>query len=536
MPVTITAYDGVGVIGGNKILLEADGTALWLDFGINFRDRGLYFEEFLKPRPAFGLGDLLEMGLLPPLRGIYRRDLENPEWRLWDYYRSHPWYRELGVEGILLSHAHVDHSGYISFLAAEIPVYSGLMTAVIAKAMQDTSPSDLEREICYLNPREIKEGLLASGDWRKVCYQQRAFHILDRQEFAVDLQSFWGRACSSRGLAGQPLRGVSAGGDTPGEGMGVGNLKVRFFPVDHSIPGAGAFALETQEGYVVYTGDLRWHGAGRAATRSFVEEASRLRPLVLICEGTHPDARAPVTEEEVYFNSRRAVAGARGLVVADFGPRNVERLLIFHRIARETGRRLGITARDAYLLEAMHAADPAVPDPLADDAFFLYTEARLNRPGWEKDLLERYRGKALTASQVRARPEESILCFSFFDLHELIDIRPAGGIYIYSSSEAFNEEMHIDLDRLRNWVKHFNLRLVGEPGDRDGKGREAGFHASGHIHGPGLIEMVRAIRPQYLLPVHTEDTEFFVQNFPGFTSLVLLERGRPLTLPFRPAA
>src|SRR3990172_8857949 len=74
--VRLTCYGGVGQIGGNQFLLEDGETRLLLDFGIPFSERGRFYEEYLKPRPAFGLLDPLTMGLLPPLRGLYRPDIE----------------------------------------------------------------------------------------------------------------------------------------------------------------------------------------------------------------------------------------------------------------------------------------------------------------------------------------------------------------------------------------------------------------------------------------------------------------------------
>ena len=79
MAVSITVYGGVGVIGGNKILLEADNTTISFDFGIDYDVWLRYFEEYLKPRAGRGLADLFEIGLLPPLKGIYRTELE-PSW------------------------------------------------------------------------------------------------------------------------------------------------------------------------------------------------------------------------------------------------------------------------------------------------------------------------------------------------------------------------------------------------------------------------------------------------------------------------
>jgi ribonuclease J len=134
---TLTFYGGINEIGGNKILLEDGGHALLLDFGFPYKGHKLFYEEYLKLRSGAGLLDPLTMGLLPPLEGIYREDLEIAA--LWQEFRGGPSYRKLDcVDGILLSHAHLDHSGYISFLKNSIPVYSTAVTAFIAKAIQDS--------------------------------------------------------------------------------------------------------------------------------------------------------------------------------------------------------------------------------------------------------------------------------------------------------------------------------------------------------------------------------------------------------------
>ena len=73
--VKLIFYGGVDEIGGNKILLEDSGTKIFLDFGMSFNKRGLYFEEFLTPRTANGIGDFLEMDLIPDIAGVYRTDL-----------------------------------------------------------------------------------------------------------------------------------------------------------------------------------------------------------------------------------------------------------------------------------------------------------------------------------------------------------------------------------------------------------------------------------------------------------------------------
>jgi ribonuclease J len=66
--------------------------------------------------------------------------------------------------------------------------------------------------------------------------------------------------------------------------------------------------------------------------------------------------------------------------------------------------------------------------------------------------------------------------------------------------------MLLDHEKVRNWINFFNFELYGTLGrDRE----KSGFHASGHIHGPGIEELVGTVRSGVLIPVHTENREFF---------------------------
>ena len=73
--VSITVYGGAGEIGGNKILVEHDAHRVFLDFGMSFARIGDFYEEFLQPRTNSGLRDLLALGILPKIDGVYRQDL-----------------------------------------------------------------------------------------------------------------------------------------------------------------------------------------------------------------------------------------------------------------------------------------------------------------------------------------------------------------------------------------------------------------------------------------------------------------------------
>ncbi len=82
-------HRGVNGIGGNNIIVQDGDTCFSFDFGAYFGRRYDYFEECLKPLPVKGLLDLMYMGLLPPLQGIYRQDLL-PSGDSWVQWRSVP--------------------------------------------------------------------------------------------------------------------------------------------------------------------------------------------------------------------------------------------------------------------------------------------------------------------------------------------------------------------------------------------------------------------------------------------------------------
>jgi ribonuclease J len=91
----------------------------------------------------------------------------------------------------------------------------------------------------------------------------------------------------------------------------------------------------------------------------------------------------------------------------------------------------------------------------------VYRGLKGSRYTWEKNLLEELADRVLDPSEVSRRPSGYILCLSYWNLTNLLDIKPEGGTYLYSSSEAYSEEEVFDFQRLRSWLEHFHMRPVG---------------------------------------------------------------------------
>ena len=176
--VSLTVYDGAMGIGGNKIYLEENGKGVFLDFGKNFGKYGVFYEEFLKNRDTRGIHDLMYLDLLPKLN-IYRPDLIPADLSISQY-------PALNVTAVLLSHAHMDHSGNIGMLRKDIPIVASPESIAIMKGMQDTGVSSLESDTAYFSPRQPTDDLgLYLSSIASMSYQGRDFCCTEKPSEAL---------------------------------------------------------------------------------------------------------------------------------------------------------------------------------------------------------------------------------------------------------------------------------------------------------------------------------------------------------------
>ena len=417
-----------------------------------------------------------------------------------------------------------------------IPAASTAMTAFIAKVLVDVSPSN--QGAPYAKPYLLDtDGMLTTKGIGH--FESRPWVFLDYQPTGVEAEyplenplAFWAASLSSRTAYEARLAPMPA------------EIRLRYWEVDHSIYGAAACAVETARGWVGYSGDLRFHGRFAQTSQRFVEELAALRPEVLICEGTRLTTPNKTSEGEVFEHCLQAAQSGRGkLIVADFAPRNVERLQIFLEIAHREQRRLLLQPRDAYLLRAMYLANPTrMDDTMDDEHIAVYADPKSNRYTWEQIVLEHYADKIISPREVSKHPDENILAFSLTDVADLLDLQaikgaPIEGVYIFSNSRAYDDEQKVDFERLWNWLTYFGLRVYGlKKPYRTKEGlliaeTEPGYHASGHAGKDELVRMVKEINPRVLIPVHTERPDLWRDLLHG-TDIKIMEpqAGMPILL------
>ncbi len=597
MTAKLTLYGGVNEIGGNKILLQTEDGSVLLDFGRRMGEYGKFFSEFLVARSKNALRDMLRLGILPKINGIYTTHLvdmtvlfENeavsekvPLDEALDYWKTtdvcpcnpeHP-----AVDGVFVSHAHFDHIQDVSFLDPCIPVYCTEKTKVLAKAMTDVSVSGVDDQYYKIGKKvtikQKEEGFKTLCPGECACTEEKEPEHPVIEDPKTKFKFTYDIAPQYRTF------------NTASEGQ-IKGIKYKLIPVGHSVPGACSVLLTLPDGKrILYTGDVRFHGAGEVSIDEYVRSIGG--PVdVLITEGTRIGSDEVITEEDVGREISADIGRSEGLILINFGWKDLTRFNTIYQAAKENGRTLVINAKLAYLLYEMHHSFPteyANPRSMPNLKVYLKREGDLlySKADYDKykmgylhyhgrniaqddrnivrvaerlgiggnpnnpknplpptsdgepynyqdlySLATHHLDNGVKAFQIRQSPAEYILMFSYWDANELFDLISLDGNhktrYISASTEPFSEEMEIDEAKMVNWLDFFYVNY-----DYEIKKDQKMFvrrHVSGHASKSELKELILRINPAKIIPIHTEHCEIFERLFGG--KIVLPKYSQPV--------
>jgi ribonuclease J len=365
------------------------------------------------------------------------------------------------IDAVVVSHYHWDHVGRIGLVDEEIPIYCGETTALIHEAYAESSGSPLD---------------------------------------------------------GHELRRFRTGAK-----LKVGSIEIVPIHVDHSIPGAYGLILHTSEGALAYTGDFRFHGPAGSMTTEFISAARAEHPEMLLTEGTRVspgDSMGEMSESQVLAETLKVTRQERKLVFSSFRGNDVDRINTFHKAARTSGRQFVVSMKTALILEKL-SADKKLRVPEVGKDVTVYV--RRKRTGklddrdyfvWERKFL----GQGVDAREIHEKQGKVFLHLETLNLPEMIDIKPErGGVYVHSSTEAFNEEGETEEAVVRNWIDHLGFSYHQ-------------IHASGHSPMDGVKRLVAGIQPEGVVPIHTEHPDLFRGFLRRGSRLRIPERGRPMTM------
>lgn len=339
---------------------------------------------------------------------------------------------------VLLSHAHRDHAGHIGLLRDDIPIYAGEASQLILEAYKDMSRKEME---FYIGGKSI-----------------RKFHT--------------------------------------GDSLVFDSIEISPVHVDHSVPGAYGFLIRTPSSVIAYSGDFRVHGPRSDMTLDFIDAMKKDRPDLLLVEHTNIADGEVSSETEVQRKLSSVVAECPSLVVGDFALADVDRYRSFYNAARESNRKLVISARRAYLLDRI-SSDPTLRLPGSRDGVCVLERDGVKVQQWEERVCRKW--GAVGLSQISSHQRDHLLVIPTNELQGVMKIGPKpGSIFVFSSSEPFNEEMELDYERLTNWLDALGMGVYG-------------IHVSGHAMPIDLRRLVKEVRPRVVVPMHGEHPAAFAK-------------------------
>jgi ribonuclease J len=420
----LVIYGGVNTIGGTKVAVQEGRYQVVFDFGMAHAPGGDFWCPRLQPRAgAAGLRDLVTLGYLPPLDGLYPpAGAAGLGLQPGDGEHTH----------VFISHLHLDHMGLVQHLAPTVPVW------------------------LHTDSLRLFHACAATGEHPPVPAGARAFH--------------WHQTIQA------------------------GPIRVTPLPVDHDIPGASGLLIETSAGVVAYSGDLRLHGSHPEQTQAFRDLARTASPRILLLEGTRlgeppPTAERPgsLPEEAVAEQVAALLAACPGLGIISLYPRNVERIGRIAAAAKVVGRRLVLAPEAAYLFWRM-GGSPAEADVYLRDCDQQACAAGQAAPWFRQ--LQQAGFACVDALAVRRQPQRFLLQLFYWDLGELVDLRPpAGSRYIHSNGEPLGQ-YDPAFPVVTRWLNHFGLELHSA-------------WSTGHASPSDLTAIAAHVRPAVLMPIHS---------------------------------
>ena len=283
----------------------------------------------------------------------------------------------------------------------------------------------------------------------------------------------------------------------------IGDILITPYWADHSAFDAYSFLVEADGKSLFYSGDFRSHGRKAKVFDWFTHNAPQNVDYLLL-EGTtiSRDNELSKTESEIE-NELIEVFKEQGKINLIYtSSQNIDRLTSICRACKRTGK---IFVVDVYVAKVLKDLSKYAEIPYPSENFenlkvmFPYfTSSRLEKQG-NKNILYEFKNFKITKEEISNQSEKIVMTVRpsmQIDLEKINGIE--GGNLIYSMWEGYLKKTGTKefVDYLTN--RKFTLHKI---------------HTSGHADKKALKEMVKAIKPKNIVPIHTFEKEKYKELF-----------------------
>jgi len=379
----LTIHRGTHEIGGSCVEITSQDSRIVIDIGMPLvKEGGGKFD--LKEHKDLTGPELVQTGVLPDIKGLYEWDTSNKP-----------------IDGLLISHAHMDHYGFLPYINQNVHCYLGEGT----KRLIDITSLFLAFKTAINRHTFIKSG----------------------------------------------------------EPLWVGAFKVTPYLMDHASFDAYAFLVESDSKKVLYTGDFREHGRKAKAFQWFLLNAPKDIDVLLL-EGTMVGNRkeASKTEGDIEQEFVHAIKDTEGIVLALLSGQNIDRIVSLYRATVRTGRTFVVDVYMANVLADLHdlAKIPYLSKEF--DRIRVLFPCRLSKKiatMGRKDLLYRFKTSKITKNEIMEKPDTMVMLVRSSMISDLASMKNIdGATVIYSMWQGYLNES--SMKPFLDFTQKKNMQLV----------------------------------------------------------------------------
>lgn len=362
---------------------------------------------------------------------------------------------DTSIDGVLISHPHQDHFGLIDLLPPTVPIYIGRL----AKSLIDATRYFLGKELHTNSFRHFEK---------------------------------W----------------------TP---FSIGEFVITPYLVDHSAVDAYAFLIEAEGKRVFYSGDFRAHGnKGRLFENMIDRPPGKIDMLFM--EGTmlaRTNDRFP-NEKSVEHRIRETIAQQENISFVITSAQTIDHLVSVYNACRRTDKIMVIDFYTAWVLDLAKQVSPGLKamewKHLALYARKGHYDAMRKHPEvFSKFSRAMLRHRVMPAT-IKADPSRYVMCMRMSSAAVIKRYKNGKPInVIYSQWEGYLD----GTDAANHGAETIAAFRRGE----DPEVRYVYAHTSGHATLADLKEFSDALKPDRLIPVHTEHRGLFKDHFANVVEL-----------------
>jgi len=296
----------------------------------------------------------------------------------------------------------------------------------------------------------------------------------------------------------------------------IGDITVTPYWADHSAFDAYSFLIEAEGKSIFYSGDFRGHGRKSKAFRWFTYNAPQNVDYLLL-EGTSLGREGKSFKNETDIENELVslfnIKGKSNLVYTS--GQNIDRIVSIYRACIRTDKVLVVDVYVATILKVLseYAEIPYPSDDFKNLSVIYpyYTSKRLAKEDNEK-ILYQFKNFKINKEEISSKPDRYVMIVRPSmqkDLERISGID--GGNLIYSMWEGYLKKPDT-----KNFIEYFESRNF----------TFHSIHTSGHADINTLKQMVEAINPKSIVPIHTFNAGDYSKIFN--CPIVLLKDGEIL--------